>query len=1258
MPKFQSFVAVIKKGMITICWSILKRCENPATTNSSKLPDLCPTDDAKYVDSYIDMLNEALINRKQTIKEIAITSPYSGGKSSLINTYIRKTPFLKFTTISLASFKSLSQGVGVDAPDDGSVLLGADNGKKVNLETIEIRDNLSKIEKSIVQQLLYKTDSKKTPNSRFRRIFPQPVSDYFAFSISVSLVFWLAILGAILYLPTFTFTGMHESVLASPKLSNINLWFLSYFFSVPILIVKDLLKNLSGYSISKFNPSKGELAFEQQKKDSIFNIYLDEIIYFFASQKSDVVVFEDLDRFKNPDVFIKLKELNKLINDSEDVKQTVRFIYALRDDVFQGKDRTKFFDVIIPIIPIASKANSYPQLKELMENARLLGDVGDSFLRAVSVYVDDMRMLKNIVTEFGIYKNTLIKNLEHLNLTRLFAFIVYKNVYCDDFALLQSGGGNLITFFSDIANLKRDKEEDIEAKIASLKQRLLDSEHELTRSIEELNVIYIMKLAHKLGSGNGISYINGHTLNSFIQPDIFDDLLKNQNNISYVNVNGYNLTERYTFKTFLDEMSPSYFQRKQGALDKKAEEKLAISKQIEQLNDEHSLLNEISIKNFIKSCSRKDVFRNIADKQLLVLLLERGYIDQNYDEYLSHFHEGHMTINDMAFIRVVQSGEKIDPLRTIDNIDECLKYLSDEDYKKGTFFNYKLFDHILIRSPLPIFRFIENYLTDNSDYLQFVLNGLEHLENKEAWIVAISKIFNGYWQDLITDQSMTRNEKQMLLLHSINALPKKNINGYLKSSIDELQSFINENESIGRHLTIAEFDVNKVCRVFQFLRVKFQHLSNVENEADFLALVLKYMLFEVHEANLSVIAKQLFDLKGDDSRDFSCLKNIENEDFQQVFNNEIEKVAQRLTYKNLSISNEEDYIWLLNNKDVTIETQIKIIETGSFIINNIRVLKNRYDFSSHLLKAQKIEPNWNNTDYLYEHELISDELFKEYLNRNYKELCSLSENNLSDEVKEHYALMITDEPIDIEAFSAYSSLFGYQYKPEQIREIPIDKLSYLIENEKLLVCFESFETLLELSRELSINFLAKNFDSFVERSHSIERLPIDSNMFYKLLEPNLLTSVQRKILIESRSDLIEPNVIKDSLIKALGYQEVMNGTDISNFDIPELPIYAIENLISSAPDDDTKKVILIGQLQYLGGNEIIQLLEYSDIDFTQSLTASRLFKVENNKINILMANILKNLNLISSFKEHKGKNVAIEGREIMIYVKKNLNVEY
>lgn len=79
-------------------------------------------------------------------------------------------------------------------------------------------------------------------------------------------------------------------------------------------------------------PAKIEI--ENRKNKSVLNNYLDEIIYFFQKKKYEVVFFEDLDRFGKNEIFTKLRELNTILNQSEDINRRIVFVYALCDEVF------------------------------------------------------------------------------------------------------------------------------------------------------------------------------------------------------------------------------------------------------------------------------------------------------------------------------------------------------------------------------------------------------------------------------------------------------------------------------------------------------------------------------------------------------------------------------------------------------------------------------------------------------------------------------------------------------------------------------------------------------------------------------------------------------------------------------------------------------------------------------------------------------------------------------------------------------------
>lgn len=80
-------------------------------------------------------------------------------------------------------------------------------------------------------------------------------------------------------------------------------------------IARYVFKSYSNSKLNKLNLKDGEI--EVIENNSIFNKHLDEILYFFQVTDYNVVIIEDLDRFGTPNIFLKLRELNQLINESK-----------------------------------------------------------------------------------------------------------------------------------------------------------------------------------------------------------------------------------------------------------------------------------------------------------------------------------------------------------------------------------------------------------------------------------------------------------------------------------------------------------------------------------------------------------------------------------------------------------------------------------------------------------------------------------------------------------------------------------------------------------------------------------------------------------------------------------------------------------------------------------------------------------------------------------------------------------------------------
>ena len=167
------------------------------------------------------------------------------------------------------------------------------------------------------------------------------------------------------------------------------------------LLLQRIIEFAQKLTISKLNFQNIEIQVAEKVDKSILNNHLDEILYFFGETKYNVVIIEDLDRFQQTEIFTKLREINLLINNSKAINREVVFVYAVRDEMFTDDDRVKFFDFIIPVIPVINFSNSNVQLANAVKN---LGyQISSDLINQIAYYIDDMRLLYNIVNEYFFF---------------------------------------------------------------------------------------------------------------------------------------------------------------------------------------------------------------------------------------------------------------------------------------------------------------------------------------------------------------------------------------------------------------------------------------------------------------------------------------------------------------------------------------------------------------------------------------------------------------------------------------------------------------------------------------------------------------------------------------------------------------------------------------------------------------------------------------------------------------------------------------
>lgn len=297
-------------------------------TDERQISLLSPIDDFNRHKEYIIRLKNAI--DQPNVFNIALTGSYGAGKSSILKTFKAYYPEYHYVNVSLASF------VEVNLSDGDNTVKGKEDGFEEQLEY------------SILQQLFYHVKATNIPESRFGRI-ERTSRKKRIFVVVCILLFVVANLCLFCQEQVTKYFLIPTEVLKSSFLFGLSI---CVFILGICVILFQLILFIKKISIKNLTLDKATLEFEEKKNVSIMNRYLDEILYLFQEKKYNIVIFEDIDRFENTHIFTKLRELNLILNQSEEIGRRIIFLYALKDDIFaNAEERTKFFDYIVPVIP-------------------------------------------------------------------------------------------------------------------------------------------------------------------------------------------------------------------------------------------------------------------------------------------------------------------------------------------------------------------------------------------------------------------------------------------------------------------------------------------------------------------------------------------------------------------------------------------------------------------------------------------------------------------------------------------------------------------------------------------------------------------------------------------------------------------------------------------------------------------------------------------------------------------------------------------
>mgnify|MGYP001427431856 CR=1 FL=1 len=789
---------------------------------------------------YTNALLWALKNRREEdIKNIALTGTYGSGKSSILKTFQHtyKGTDLKFLNISLATFKEEKKQFD-------------EKGKAIEKPKEEL---LRLIEISILQQIFYHENDSNIPDSRFKKIKSYGKRELLLLSLGL-LIFLFAILN---YSQPYLLQSVFKDSPFSENSCNI-----IHYLTIIIILLGSLffifksIRIISALSVNKLTIQNTEIGIGEQVNKSILNHHIDEILYFFSIRPYNVVIIEDLDRFQETEIFTKLREINLLLNSSEKIKgKDIVFIYAVRDDMFIDKDRTKFFDFIIPVIPVINSSNSNQILKNKRNTYKY--NISDDFIENIAFYIDDMRLLHNICNEFYLYKSCLETNLKQ---EKLFGILTYKNIYPNDFIDLSNGKSVLNNIFNSKRNYTALEISKIDKEIEELNNEIKSIDNLTVKSIEHLRILYTSKAVDKISTGFKNFRINDKDISilELTGEEYFPYFIDNELNYLYDAYYNENQIKKFdiTFESIENEIDPNKSYSKY--------EKEIIDSNKGKVNSNKSKITELELKKQkIRSCSLEELLDTNAnikfeglenfDHNFITTLLKNGYIAEDFLDYVSLFHEGDISRTDYQFLLSIKNREILNFDFKLDKLDNLVKKIRLNDFNDPSTLNYNLLDFIL-KNPKAHKKKIElifNKLKDESKVsIEFIFGFIGNTDKADVFIETLSNYWSNFWGYIENDSTFEDDSKKVLYLLIIEYA---NVPSILE--LANKSNLVNKISNDNLFLKISQ-NKEKIKDILSGLEIRFDDLDFEKSPDDLLNFVYENQHYNFNANIIKKIIKK------------------------------------------------------------------------------------------------------------------------------------------------------------------------------------------------------------------------------------------------------------------------------------------------------------------------------------------------------------------------------------------------------------------
>ena len=1017
-------------------------------------------------DADISVYEEAIefVFDNSDVTNIAISGAYGAGKSSVIESYEKKHDNKNFLHISLAHFEPTERNESEDSVKETT------------------------LEGKILNQLIHQIPVDRIPQTNFR-----VKKDVGRRNIIIITILLYVLLGSITFISMSNKIQNWVDALCDGRLKSLLAIFtndFTVFFAAIALAGSAFICIYNAVKVQKnknlfhkVTVQGNTIEIFENKDESYFDKYLNEVLYLFEQVEADVIVFEDMDRFNSNVIFERLREVNNLVNvhkynkfknkkrhklinkifrGKEKQYKPLRFFYLLRDDVFVTKDRTKFFDYIIPIVPVLDGTNSYDQFIRHLKKGNILEKFDSTFLQRLALYIDDMRVLKNVYNEFLVYMYRL--NNTDLNWNKMLAIIVYKNIFPRDFCNLQLGKGYVHELFEQKENLSKETIGKLEEEKQLIQEKITYINKENLTDVQELNDAYEAKY-NRLPRD---SWYNQLTQEGRKEKDKLEK--EKEKRIEVIdNRNKGMMTElEVKLQDIEQRISATKTKLLSELITRDNTDSIFMIKSINPIGEENQY-NEIKGSDYL---------------ELLKFLISNGYIDETYNDYMTYFYEDSLSAHDKMFLRRITDKKGSDYEYSLNDVEKGLSspVLRVVDFYEEETLNFNLLKGLLVNQENPKY---QKYLSalikqmkDNKD-TEFISKFYDSTQFDKTFIIKLNEQWTDFFSYIAVNKILPLKQIRGFSLDSLclldeNKIQDINVEGCLTDYISNQSDYLN----------IQNPDVAKIISQFCILGVKLKKIEIDTANKDLIVGVYENNLYELTFENIKLMIKSMYgeyDSYNIEHRNYTVIQGKSESPLAKYIAENINRYANEyLKNCNGYIEDSEDVaIKFINDENVLGDIQEKYVNVLKTVISDISVIQNKKLWNE-MLDKRIIKKTVPNIIHYYTEYCCDSQLIK-FINEcdagmDYSHI----ENEFGGEIaRQFFDSVAVNNEIKTSRYQEILCNMGYGYDVYDAFDISDDKMEVLIKKDVIEMNNVGLEYIRNHYKKYTALYIDENIEAYL-----------------------------------------------------------------------------------------------------------------------------------------------------------------------------------